>query len=106
MMLAEQLAKELTIYENSRVTELIGTTAKTEHGRIQAEKIVVATHFPFLNKHGSYFLKLYQHRSYLLALENAGSLNAIYVDDDKKGMTFSSFGGCLLLGGGGHRTGF
>ena len=105
LKLAEQLAKDLTIYENSRVTELIGTTVKTEQGYIRAQKIVVATHFPFLNKHGSYFLKLYQHRSYLLALENAGILDAMYVDDDMKGMSFSSFGGTLLLGGGGHRTG-
>ncbi len=105
LKLADRLAKELTIYENSRVTELIGTTAKTEHGCIQAEKVVVATHFPFLNKHGSYFLKLYQHRSYLLALENAGSLDGMYVSDDRKGMSFSSYGGTLLLGGGGHRTG-
>lgn len=105
LKLAKRLAKNLTIYENSRVTELVGTTAKTEHGRIRAEKIVVATHFPFLNKHGSYFLKLYQHRSYLLALENAAVLDAMYVDDEKKGMSFSSFGGVLLLGGGGHRTG-
>ena len=105
LKLAASLAKELTIYENSRVTELIGTTATTEHGRILAKKIVVATHFPFLNKHGSYFLKLYQHRSYLLALENAGTLDSMYVSDDKKGMSFSSFGGTLLLGGGGHRTG-
>ena len=105
LKLAASLAKELTIYENSRVTELIGTTATTEHGRIRAKKIVVTTHFPFLNKHGSYFLKLYQHRSYLLALENAGTMDAMYVSDDKKGMSFSSFGGTLLLGGGGHRTG-
>ena len=105
LKLAASLAKELTIYENSRVTELIGNTATTEHGRIRAKKIVVTTHFPFLNKHGSYFLKLYQHRSYLLALENAGTLDSMYVSDDKKGMSFSSFGGTLLLGGGGHRTG-
>lgn len=105
LKLAASLAKELTIYENSKVTELIGTTATTEHGRIRAKKIVVTTHFPFLNKHGSYFLKLYQHRSYLLALENAGTLDSMYVSDDKKGMSFSSFGGTLLLGGGGHRTG-
>ena len=26
-------------------------------------------HFPFLNKHGSFFAKLYQHRSYVIALE-------------------------------------
>ena len=71
LKLAERLAKELTIYENSRVTELIGTTAKTERGRIRAEKIVAATHFPFLNKHGGYFLKMYQNRSYVIALENA-----------------------------------
>ena len=105
LKLAASLAKELTIYENSRVTELIGTTATTEHGRIRAKKIVVTTHFPFLNKHGRYYLKLYQHRSYLLALENAGTLDSMYVSDDKKGMSFSSFGGTLLLGGGGHRTG-
>ena len=105
LKLAASLVKELTIYENSRVTELIGTTATTEHGRIRAKKIVVTTHFPFLNKHGSYFLKLYQHRSYLLALQNAGTLDSMYVSDDKKGMSFSSFGGTLLLGGGGHRTG-
>ena len=80
LKLAASLAKELTIYENSRVTELIGNTATTEHGRIRAKKIVVTTHFPFLNKHGSYFLKLYQHRSYLLALENAGALDAMSLD--------------------------
>jgi glycine/D-amino acid oxidase-like deaminating enzyme len=105
LKLAEHLVKDLPVYEHSRVTELIRTTAKTEHGRIRAEKIVIATHFPFLNKHGSYFLKLYQHRSYLLALENAGKPDAMYVDDDQKGMSFSSFDGHLLLGGGGHRTG-
>ena len=105
LRLAAFLAKDLVIYEKTRITGLNGTTAYTEHGRIQAKRIIAATHFPFLNKHGSYFLKLYQHRSYLLALENAGALAAMYVDDDQKGMSFSSFGGVLLLGGGGHRTG-
>ena len=105
LKLAAFLARNLQIFERTRVTELVGTTAVTEQGHIQARKIIVATHFPFLNKHGSYFLKLYQHRSYLLALENAGELGGMYVDDDKNGLSFSSFGGHLLLGGGGHRTG-
>lgn len=105
LKLAANLSGKLSIYEHTKVQALIGTTAVTAHGRIRAEKIVVATHFPFLNKHGSYFLKLYQHRSYLLALENAARLGAMYVDDDQKGMSFSSFGDILLLGGGGHRTG-
>ena len=103
--LCSHLIKHLRIYENSWVREMIGTTAVTDFGKVKAKKVVVATHFPFINKHGSYFLKLYQHRSYILALENVGRLNEMYVDNDKKGLSFSSFGDILLLGGGGHRTG-
>ena len=105
LKLAAYLAKGLTIYENTKITEMIGTTAVTDHGRIKAKKVVVATHFPFINKHGSYFLKLYQHRSYMLALKGAEELDAMYVDDSKTGFTFSSFDGYFLLGGGAHRTG-
>lgn len=105
LKLAQYLAKNITIYEHTKVQEMIGTTAVTEHGKIYAKKVVVTTHFPFINKHGRYFLKLYQHRSYLLALNGAVNLQNMYVDEDKKGMSFSSFGGYLLLGGGGHRTG-
>ena len=96
---------DLEIYENTHVREMIGTTAITEHGKIYAKRVVVATHFPFINKHGSYFLKLYQHRSYVLALENAQNVDGMYVDEDHKGMSFRNYGEYLLLGGGGHRTG-
>ena len=67
---------KIKIFENTKVTELIGNTAKTENGEIKAEKTVIATHFPILNKHGSYFLKLYQHRSYVIALKNAENISA------------------------------
>ncbi|MBQ2824941.1 MAG: FAD-dependent oxidoreductase [Clostridia bacterium] len=103
--LARFLSKGLKIYENTWVRELVGTKALTDKGEIKAKKVVVATHFPFINKHGSYFLKLYQHRSYILALSGAEKLADMYVDDDKKGMSLSSFEKYLLLGGGGHRTG-
>ena len=103
--LARFLTKGLRIYENTWVRELVGTKAITDRGEIKAKKIVVATHFPFINKHGSYFLKLYQHRSYVLALSGAEKFEAMYVDDDSKGMSLSSFGSFLLLGGGGYRTG-
>ena len=65
----------------------------------------MATHFPFINKHGSFFLKLYQHRSYVLALENAQDVGGMYVDESKTGLSFRNYGKYLLLGGGGHRTG-
>ena len=102
---AAELVKGLHVYEHTRVRALEGTTAVTDHGRITASKIVVTTHFPFLNRHGSYFLKLYQHRSYVLALEGVPPLNGMYADEWDKGLSFRRSGDLLLLGGGSHRTG-
>jgi len=99
------LAQGLHAYENTTVRELEGTIAVTDRGKISAENIIVATHFPFLNKHGSYFLKLYQHRSYVIALKGASKPDGMYVDESDKGLSFRGCGDLLLLGGGGHRTG-
>lgn len=99
------ISKGLNIYEHTRVQSVKGHSAKTEHGKIKAEKIIVATHFPFINSSGSYFLKQYQHRSYVLGLENAADVNGMYVDEDNSGLSFRNADGLLLLGGGGHRTG-
>ncbi|MDE6672814.1 MAG: FAD-dependent oxidoreductase [Ruminococcus sp.] len=99
------IAGGLNIYENTFVREIIGTTAVTDKYRIKADKVIVTTHFPFINKHGSYFLKLYQHRSYVIALENAQYINGMYVDENHKGMSFRNYGDLLFVGGGGHRTG-
>lgn len=99
------IAKELHILEHTIVRELIGTTAITDRGKITAKKIIVASHFPFLNKHGSYFLKMYQNRSYVIALANAPDVKGMYVDASKKGLSFRNYKNLLLLGGGSHRTG-
>lgn len=99
------ISKGLHIYEHTPVRELIGTTAITDRGRVTAEKIIVATHFPFLNKHGGYFIKLYQHRSYVIALANAQAVDGIYVDEAQAGMSFRNYENLLLVGGGDHRTG-
>ncbi len=102
---AAQISRGLPIYEHTKVHQLLGTTAQTSGGTIRAKRIVVATHFPFLNKHGSYFLKLYQHRSYVLALKHAPQLSGMYVDEAQNGMSFRNYGDLLLVGGGDHRTG-
>lgn len=99
------IAKDLKIYEHTFVQEMIGTTAVTNCGKINAENVIITTHFPFINKHGSYFLKLYQSRSYVIALEHAQNVDGMYVDECKKGFSFRNYGDLLLLGGGGHRTG-
>lgn len=100
-----EIARNLNIYENTMVKRLEGCKAHTEHGSITAKKVVVATHFPFLNQHGSYFLKMYQHRSYEIAFENAPDFDGMYVDESQKGMSFRNYNGLLLVGGGGCRTG-
>ena len=99
------IAKGLNIYENTFVREINQNTAITNRGKITAEKIIVATHFPFINRHGSYFLKLYQHRSYVVALKGAQNVGGMYVDDENTGLSFRNYKDMLLLGGGGHRTG-
>ncbi|MBQ7376719.1 MAG: FAD-dependent oxidoreductase [Clostridia bacterium] len=99
------IAKDLPIYEHTKVVELMPHKAKTNHGEITFKKLIIATHFPMLNKHGLYFLKLYQHRSYVIALKGAQNVNGMYVDESDTGLSFRSYGDLLLLGGGGHRTG-
>ena len=102
---AFEISKDLPIYENTKVIEMMPGKVLTNRGQISCNKIIVATHFPILNKHGSYFLKLYQQRSYVLALKGAQHLDGMYVDEDKKGLSFRNYGDLLLLGGGSHRTG-
>ena len=105
------IAKDLNIYEETFVREMTENTAVTDFGKIRAEKVIVTTHFPFINTHGSYFLKMYQHRSYVLALRGTKDtstnmqLRGMYLDEDKKGLSFRNYGDILLLGGGSHRTG-
>ena len=100
-----QIAKALEIYEQTKVFEIRGNCAYTAHGTVAAEQFVIATHFPILNKHGAYYLKLYQERSYVLALENGPQINGMYVDEAQKGMSFRNAGDFLLVGGGDHCAG-
>lgn len=99
------ITQNMNIYEKTAVRELRGHTAVTDNGNITAKKIIAATHFPFINKHGSYFLKMYQHRSYVLALDNAPNVNGMFVDECQTGMSFRNYDDLLLIGGGDHRTG-
>ena len=105
LKLAAYLAKALPVYEDTKALAFAGNRVQTPKGTVTAEKIIVATHFPLLNKHGAYFLKLYQQRSYVIALENAPKVEGMYLDCAGNGLSVRSAGAWTLLGGGGHRTG-
>lgn len=99
------ISRDLNIREHTFVRSLEKGRAFTDRGTVTAEQIVVATHFPFLDRHGGYFVKLYQERGYVLALKDAPRLEGLYRDADEKGLSFRSTGDYLLLGSGSHRTG-
>lgn len=101
---AAAIAPNLKIFENTNVIEIDGHTAKTNSVSITAERIIVATHFPFINTHGLYFLKMYQSRSYVTAIENNQPIN-MYVDGGGSGLSFRSYDNLLFIGSGSHRTG-
>lgn len=100
-----QIAQNLAIYEHTFIKELAPNIAVTDQGNIRYQRLIITTHFPIDNKHGMYFLKMYQHRSYVVALEHAAKLHGIYVDEASKGMSFRNYKDLLLVGGGSHRTG-
>ena len=99
------IAIGLNIYENTRVLSFDGRNMITDQGVITAETTIVATHFPLFNRHGAFFLKLYQHRSYVLVLEGGPDVDGMYVDEADDGLSLRNYRGMLLLGGGGRRTG-
>ncbi|MHB8130016.1 MAG: FAD-dependent oxidoreductase [Mobilitalea sp.] len=107
----DAVAKKLTIYEHTRVTEVCKEgLIITDKGRVKAKSIVIATHYPFINVPGYYFFKIHQERHYLTALEGwdtekKARLDGMYLDADPEGFTFRNYKDYLIFGSGNHRTG-
>ena len=102
---AGALAEELTVYENTPVRDLEDNRLRTPAGSVQADKIVFATHYPFVNFPGMYFTRMHQERSYVLALEGAGNIEGMYIGSGPDALSFRQYGKYLLIGGRVHRTG-
>lgn len=99
------LAGRLDIYEHTPVLYVEGHNIDTLRGRICAEHIIFACHYPFINRPGYYFMRMHQERSYALALEGTGPLDGMYISEDFGGLSFRTYKDQLILGGSGHRTG-
>ena len=102
------------IFERSRVVELSSrggceiTTA--DGGRLIAERTVLATHYPTLDR-GLFFARLSAQRSYCMALRVAGELPAgmfISIDKPTRSVRSHKPAGAeelLIVGGEGHKVG-
>ena len=97
------------IYENTRALGLDEGAIRTPAGRVSADRVVLGTHYPFLDRSLA-FVRVHAQRSYALACRVAGSppegmfisgdsptrsVRAVPVDGEE----------LLLVGGEGHSTG-
>ncbi len=99
------IAEEVEVYEQTKVLKVEERKVETDRGAVTAEHVVFAAHYPFINVPGYYFARIYQERSYVIALEGAKRPDGMYLGIDPGGLSFRSCGDLLLLGGGSHRTG-
>lgn len=94
------------IYEHTRAVKIDAAAKRimTDRACISAKTIVVATHYPIVNSHGWYFMKLRQSTSYTLAVKER-LVDAMYLDEKEDGLSLRPYAGGTLIGGEDHRTG-
>lgn len=94
------------IEESNNYTYLISTSNAT----VKSKFVIVATHYPFINFPGMYFLKMYQSTSYIIAVDTKKTLfNGMYINDTTPIFSYRTvkYNGkkLLLIGGSDHKTG-
>ena len=100
------VAEKVIVYGETKVLEVEKERLHTGRHAVRAKYMIFATHFPIVNVPGFYFMRMHQDRSYVLALENAGRLDGMYLGiDSEAAWSMRNCGELLLFGGGGHRTG-
>ncbi|HET8951662.1 MAG TPA: FAD-dependent oxidoreductase [Solirubrobacteraceae bacterium] len=100
------------VFEHSRAVEVDvyeGLTVKTPGGRVKAGHVVLATHFPFLDRTLA-FARVHPQRSYALACRIAGEPpEGMFISGDgpTRSVRAAPVAGeeLLLVGGEGHRPG-
>lgn len=103
------------IYVNTTVTNIeknMDSTylVSTNKATVKSKFVIVASHYPFINFPGFYFLKMYQSTSYLIAVDTKKTLfNGMYINPTTPTFSYRTvkYNGkeLLLIGGGDHKTG-
>ena len=108
------------IFENSKVENIDHQNninkISTEKSCVEADKVVIATHYPIKNFPGMYFSKMYQDKSYAIAVdvgtESGGDkeiIDGMYIQSCEPVISFrtAKFNNkeLLIIAGAGHRTG-
>ncbi|MCI8383547.1 MAG: FAD-dependent oxidoreductase [Clostridia bacterium] len=109
------LAHNGKIYTNTIVTNVEKNAdssylVSTNDASVKSKFVIVASHYPFINFPGFYFLKMYQSTSYLIAVDTKKTLfNGMYINPSSPTFSYrtAKYNGkkLLLIGGGDHKTG-
>jgi glycine/D-amino acid oxidase-like deaminating enzyme/nitrite reductase/ring-hydroxylating ferredoxin subunit len=96
------------VVEDTRALDVEGGTPwriRTTRGTITADQVVVATHYPMLDR-GLYFARLKAQRSYCIAARVRGALpESMSITAGAPTRSVRSFEDLLIAGGEGHETG-
>ncbi|GAA4012076.1 FAD-dependent oxidoreductase [Allokutzneria multivorans] len=97
------------IFENSRVTRVSASApyeVRTAAGLVEAEHVVVATHYPMLDR-GLFFARLDTERSYCVAarLRSGTPPQDLAISAGSPAWSFSRHGDQLIVGGQSHSAG-
>lgn len=95
------------IFENSFVKSQPENNAFSVNGHtVSAKKIIMATHFPYVDFPGFYFFKMYQHRSHSIVFKSDLFLKNMYESADAGGFELRDTGkNSILCLGANIRTG-
>ncbi len=79
-------------------------------GQVRAKYVILASHYPFIDRLGYYFLKMYQSTSYVIGVDIGDkSFNGMYINSKEPiySYRFAKMGNkkILLVGGCDHKTG-
>ncbi len=99
------ISDDITIYEKTPIRTVKGNTVYSDKFTVEAQSVVFACHYPFLIIPGLYFARMYQQRSYVLAIRDNSLCEGMYIGVDNEGYSLRQYRDLLLLGGKGHRTG-
>lgn len=116
LAIAEKIKNNgVNIYENTRATELNEENDKyiinTSQGKkITADKVIIASHYPFYNKKGFYFSRIYVQRSYILGIKTKEKFpGGMYINAENPPRSLRSHptqdGEIVLVVGENHKTG-
>lgn len=105
----------VNIYENTRATQLNEESDRyiintSQDKKVTANKVIIASHYPFYNKKGLYFSRIHVQRSYILGIKTKEKFpGGMYINAEDPSRSLRSHptkdGELVLVVGEDHKTG-